>query len=91
MKTYLVSYDLVGNETITDYKKLIEMIKTSTYWAKPLKSVWLIKTTLSAAEIRNKLKTVTDNNDKILVIEITNNWASYNLSKDVTDWMQEGM
>lgn len=91
MKTYLISYDLVGNENITDYKRLIEMIKTATYWAKPLKSVWLVKSTLSSAQIRDQLRTVVDNNDKLLVIEITNNWGSYNLPKDVTDWMQKGM
>lgn len=91
MKTYLISYDLIKPETLPDYKRLTDTIKTATYWAKPLKSVWFVKTTLSAAQIRAELRKVTDVNDKILVIEITNNWASYGLPKDVTDWMQKGM
>ncbi len=91
MKTYLISYDLIKPETLPDYKRLIDAIKTATYWAKPLKSVWLIKTTLSSSQIRDELRKVTDLNDKLLVIEITNNWASYGLPKDVTDWMKQGM
>lgn len=91
MKTYLISYDLIKPETLPDYKRLINTIKTATYWAKPLKSVWLVKTTLSAAQIRDELRKVTDPNDKILVIEITNHWASLGLSKEVTDWMKQGM
>ncbi len=91
MKTYLISYDLIKPETLTDYKRLIDTIKTATYWANPLKSLWLVKTTLSTTQIRDELRKVTDPNDKLLVIEITNSWASYGLSKEVTDWMKQGM
>jgi len=27
---------------------------------------------------------------KFLVIEVTNNWASFHLPKEVIDWMQQG-
>lgn len=91
MKTYLISYDLIKPESSPDYVRLINTIKTATNWAKPLESVWLVKTTLSSAQIRDELRKVTDANDKILVIEVTNNWASFNLPKTVTDWMKQGM
>lgn len=88
MKTYLISYDLIRPESSPEYTRLINMIKTAAIWAKPLKSVWLIKSPLGSMEILNKLRSVTDPNDKILVIEVVNNWSSYNLPKDVTDWMK---
>ena len=91
MKTYLISYDLIKPETLPEYIRLFNTIKSAQFWAKPLRSVWLVKTTLSSAQIRDELRKVTDPNDKILVIEITNNWASYNLSKEVTNWMQQGL
>ncbi len=91
MKTYLISYDLIKPEKIVDYKRLIDTIKTATFWAKPLKSVWLVKTDLSSEQIRNELMKVIDVNDKLLIIEVTNNWASYGLPKDVTDWMNQGL
>lgn len=90
MKTFLISYDLI-NKTIFDYTKLIDYIKSFGIWAKPLESVWLIKTNMSAVDLVNQIRSVTYPNDKILVIEITNNWASFNISREVSDWMRQGM
>lgn len=91
MKTYLISYDLIRPESSPEYTRLINLIKTSTFWAKPLESVWLVKTSLSSMEILKQLQAVTDANDKILVIGVDNDWASFNLLKDVTDWMKGGL
>lgn len=91
MKTYLISYDLIKPESSPDYARLISMIKSSKYWAKPLESVWLIKTGLSSNEVALKLKEVVDSNDKFLVIEITNDWTSLNLSQEVINWMRGGL
>ncbi|KKQ91293.1 MAG: hypothetical protein UT17_C0012G0003 [Candidatus Woesebacteria bacterium GW2011_GWB1_39_10] len=91
MKTYLISYDLIKPETSPEYTRLINLIKTAKFWAKPLESVWLIKSPLGSMEILNQLRTAMDSNDKILVIEITNNWASLNLPQQVTEWMKQGL
>ena len=91
MKTYLISYDLIKPETLPEYIRLFNTIKSAKFWAKPLRSMWLVKTTLSSAQIRDELRKATDTNDKILVIEVTNDWASYNLPKEITDWMQQGL
>lgn len=88
MKTYLISYDLLKSETSSDYEKLINSIKSCENWAKPLESLWLIKTTLDSVQIRDILTKDMDNDDKLLVIEVTNNWASFNLKKPVVEWMQ---
>lgn len=91
MKTFLISYDLL-NKSIFDYAKLIEYIKTYGSWAKPLESFWLIKTDLDIASVRDELKTKTASNDKIIVMDVTNvNWATYNISKEVTDWMENDL
>lgn len=91
MKTYLVSYDLIRPESSPEYTRLINLIKTATNWAKPLESVWFIKTDLSSMDIVNKLRAVIDANDKLLVIEVTNDWTSFNVSKDVAEWMRKGL
>lgn len=91
MKTYLISYDLIFPESSPQYEVLIRTIKTATYWAKPLKSVWIIKTTLTSMSVLNQLMRVTDANDKILVIEVTNDWASVHLPNDVIVWMKGGL
>lgn len=88
MKTYLVSYDLIKSDSTIEYSRLINGIKSYKYWAKPLESLWLIKTDATRLQIMTYLKTFIDTNDHLLVIEITNNWIAYNLSRAVIDWMK---
>lgn len=91
MKTYLISYDLL-NKGIYDYEILIDHIKTYSYWAKPLESVWFIKTEKSVSSVRDELKSYAAEKDKILVIDVTGaNWGTSFLSKKVTDWMKENL
>ena len=90
MKTYLISYDLRIPETSADYQKLIKYIKSFSSWAKPLKSVWFIKTYKSVSEVRDELNKEIDANDGVLVIDVTGaNWGTIGVSKEVTDWMEE--
>lgn len=71
MKTYLISYDLGMPENHSDYSALSEHIKSLyTLWARPVKSVWIVKTASTAGEIRDSIKTVLDNNDKLIVVEL---------------------
>ena len=91
LKTYLISYDLIYPETSPQYTELIKTIKTATYWAKPLKSVWLVKTNLSSMQIFQQLRRALDNNDKVIVIDVGNDWTSFNLSNDVVEWMKGGL
>ena len=88
MKTYLISYDLIMPESHSEYIRLINAIKSYNYWAKPLKSLWLIKTDASILQVMNHLKVFTDANDHILVIKVTNDWVGYNLSESVINWMR---
>jgi len=92
MNTFLISYDLGLPETISDYHILIEYIKFYGVWAKPLQSVWLIKTNKSIARVRDEIKLRIDSNDRVLVIDVTGTaWATYNISQKVTDWMKDNL
>ncbi|MFZ1720170.1 MAG: hypothetical protein WAU28_02350 [Candidatus Moraniibacteriota bacterium] len=89
MKTFLISYDLGAPESRLSYTELSNHIKSRYFtWARPVKSVWLVKSDKNAAEIRDEIKGVFDSNDKLIVVEISGNWATYNISKEVTDWMR---
>lgn len=88
MKTYLISYELSYPEYSPQYTALLSTIKTATYWAKPFKCIWLIKTTLDQVQVLDQLRKVAYSNDKILVVEISNSWASVNLPSDVVSWMK---
>ncbi len=89
MKTFLISYDLIGQR---DYPELIEAIKQYPFWAKPLESLWLIKTNETAAQVRDYLKSHIDDDDKLFVIDVTGTgWATYNISQRITDWMKSNL
>lgn len=92
MKTYLISYDLWWPENSSDYKTLIDKIKSYSNYSKPLESFWFIKTDDSLSTVRDNLKNYVDKNDKILVMNVSWTWwASYLLWKSTTDWMKENL
>ena len=87
MKTIMVDYDLISPgqkyEAISQYMK-------AHAWAKPLKSTWLIRTTKSAAQVRDDVKRLIDYNDKLLVTDVTHaEMAWYGLPQDVANWINQ--
>lgn len=88
MKTFIISYDLSKPETSQEYLSLINMIKSVSNWAKPLESLWLIKSDLQALQIAERIKSVIDPNDKCLVIEVKEDWAVYGVSQTVINWLR---
>lgn len=92
MKTYLISYDLRVPETSEDYTRLINHIKSYSYWATPLKSVWFIRTPKTVSQVRDDLNTEIDANDGLLVIDVSDaNWTTNGVSSKVTDWMKQNL
>ena len=92
MKTFLISYDLGVPETHADYVALFNYLKSLyTIWARPVKSVWIIKSDKNVAQIRDEIKLVLDQNDKLIVVEMASNWGTYNVVKEVTDWMKNNI
>lgn len=79
MKTYIIGYDL--NKTGQDYKDLIDKIKSEfTTWWHHLDSTWIVKSNLTAVEIRDRLKPFIDSNDELLVASLAGEsaWAGFN-------------
>jgi hypothetical protein len=90
MSILLISYDLGVPETSDDYKKIIAHIKSYGTWAKPLYSVWFIKTDKTCAQVRDELNKLLDRNDKLLVMDVSeDDWATRSIDKEVTDWMKK--
>ena len=84
--TYLISYDL--NAPGKNYNDLYEAIKNASNgtWCKPLSSVYIIHSSLSAKAIYDRLSPCLDSNDSVLIIEVKNN-AYWYLDKDVSDYL----
>lgn len=90
MAVHWVNYDL--NKTGQDYTKLIDYLKSHESWAKPLKSSFFVKTSLTAGQLRDGIKKHIDANDDIVVVTVTGeSWATYGISSNVTDWMKKNL
>lgn len=88
MPKYLVTYDLVGtSETSDDYKRLIAQIKTYAKWGKVQRSVWLVRSEKSAAEIRDELGNFIDSDDRLFVISVRGTAAWRKVICD-TEWLK---
>ena len=90
MNTILVSYDLRAPGK--DYTKLLDHFRSYGKRSKPLKSVWLIRTTLTAAQVLDAAVNYIDKNDNILAIDVTGRASKWrNLSDDNVKWIGSTM
>jgi hypothetical protein len=75
-KSFLISYDL--SQPDRNYSDLYQAIKNcGSYWTHILESVWIVKSTSSADQIRDQLVAAADKNDSFLVIEVTSNYSGW--------------
>lgn len=77
MNTILVTYDLRGDEDSQEYARLIKEIKAFGDVIKPLYSVWLVRTTWTASQVRDDLRRWIDANDRLLVWNVTGRAAAW--------------
>lgn len=90
MAVHWVNYDL--NKTGQDYTKLIDYLKSHQSWAKPLKSSFFVKTSLTVAQLRDGIKMHIDANDDIVVATVTGaSWATYGLSSQLNEWLKKSL
>lgn len=83
MNTLLITYDLRGVETSADYKRVEKYMGSNCI--KPLYTVWLLRTGKIAEKVRDELKAIMDENDRLFVIDVTGDasaWSNFAL-KDV--------
>ncbi len=89
-KTISIHYDL--RTPGRDYETLYTAIKNvGASWAHPLESVWLVVTTNTVTQIRDYLARYIDQNDQLLIADIGPDWASRNLAKTMTDWLNANL
>jgi len=89
MPVQLITYDL--RKQGRDYATLYEEIKKIGPWWHCLESVWLVDTTHSCAQIRDRLKQHIDTNDDVVVLRLSGSWATYGLSDDCNQWFRNNL
>jgi hypothetical protein len=88
VNTLLITYDL--SKPGQAYTKLIDHLKSYGTWWHHLESTWLVRTTEEPTEARNRLKPFLDENDKVLVLDVTGDRAAWRgLSQSATDWLHK--
>ena len=75
MALYLVGYDLMNHKTQGEYEELMKELKRLGA-QKVLLSQWVLQSNVDAEAIRDRLRKFMHEDDRMLVAEITNNWAS---------------
>ncbi len=75
MALYLISYDLMNHKTHGEYEELQKDLKRLGA-QKVLLSGWALQSNVDAEAIRDRLRRFMHEEDRILVAEVTNNWAS---------------
>lgn len=86
---YSISYDL--NRPGQDYDDLYKAIKELGNWCHPLDSTWIVVSNLTAQQIRDRLQSVSDNTDGLLVVKASAPAAWGGLSQEVSDWLNNNL
>lgn len=87
--TIQINYDL--RKPGRDYQPVYNYIKSFSDWARPLASLWLVRTNKSASTVRDELKKLVDTNDEVAIFNVTGvAWAT-NFSDASTEWMHQNM
>jgi hypothetical protein len=88
MRTYLVTYDLM--KPGQNYPLLHNAIKAlSLAWWHNLESVWLIRHPGTAVDLATALRGYVDASDKLFVVELGRDWATYNLPTAASNWLRQ--
>ncbi|MFC7447405.1 hypothetical protein [Rhodococcus daqingensis] len=82
----MINYDLSAPGR--NYTALTEAIKALGRWSHPVESTWIVSSSLTPAQIRDRLRGKLDSNDKLIVAEMSGAWASTRVSTRVTDWLK---
>ena len=85
-KVYLVSYDL--NQPGQDYDSLIAAIRSYNGYCQALKSQWFICSDKTAKQICEHLVQYIDENDWLIVCELSSNFRAW-LSDEAVKWLEQ--
>lgn len=87
MPPFIVTYDLVKEESSADYKPLIDDLKSRGAHKYQL-SCWLVNIDATAAAVYDHYNKMIDDNDKLLVAELTRNHKQAGNFKGTNDWIK---
>ncbi len=82
---YVVAYDLIRPGQ--DYSGLTQRIKACGSWRHIFESTWIVAADMTAQQLYSELKDCVDHNDKLLIIEVTDNYHGQ-LSPRDWDWLR---
>lgn len=86
MNTILISYDL--QTPGKDYVNLWNHLRSYGNYARPLESVWLIRTGSNAKQVRDIAINHIDQNDKIFVVDVTGKESAWHrLTEKIVEWI----
>lgn len=86
MKVYQIDYDLRKQR---DYESLHERIKKYGTYSHALESTWFVVTNETAAQVRDKLQAVIDNDDWLIVTKLQGEAAWVGLRDATKRWLKE--
>ena len=89
MNTLLVSYDLY--KPGQGYQVLYETLKSFGTWWHCLDSVWIVRTSYSATQVRDQLAHHIDNNDRLLVVSLTGQSGWSGFDPKCSTWLKENL
>lgn len=90
MNSQYVAYDL--NAPGKDYAKLIDKLKSYTNWCHVLKSAWVVKTAMTASQVRDELLPYIDQGDDLFVVDVTGGPAGWHgLSSEISTWLHKNL
>lgn len=82
----VVGYDLHAHGR--DYPAIEALLKSARSWAHPQGSLWFIDTDREPPWWRDQLRANGDANDEYFVCRLHNNWATFNASQSVNEWLK---
>lgn len=89
MAAYIIGYDL--NKPGQDYTSLFESIKKIGTWWHCLDSTWIVISTLTSSQIRDRLVKHIDANDKLLVAKLAGEAAWHGLDEQCSKWLKDNL
>jgi hypothetical protein len=85
MNTYIISYDLISPGQ--NYENLLKEIRSFSSWARLGGSAYIVETEETASQVRDKLTSFLDINDKLFVGKIQTPAAWIGLGDEVSQWI----
>lgn len=84
---YLINYDIKTRDT--DKSKFINTVKSADGWWHHLKDTWIISTDESLDNWNEKLRIILNDNDSLLVVDITGKERNGWLPINAWDWLNK--